>query len=335
MTPRPLPVLLLAALACATAFASAPQSASAQQSTSICPRVPTYDWQGTWRKRTVEVPNRAGGSMSATIYRPADRRRFSGRRPGMVLTHGKTGNRCSLSWAARTLAGHGYVALTLSAGRGGGKVDVLRSGVTFLRSSRNPFRRVTLGGRIGVGGWSQGAVAAGLAQAEDRRIRAIVAFDGLQRYAGGDWGSASECLPPRREVIRPRVPALGVHSDIACTQRTGFRHPDLKKTGYLQWRRARVPAMSVTIRGAHHIDFGARARIGAREARTRHIAAHYMVAWLDRFLAHRRGADRRLITRRPSGRDVGWALSVRFRSALFSYGMPSACRGNLRRCLGR
>lgn len=334
MTLPPPLAFLLAALVCATAFAAAPDPASAQQNTSICPRVPAYPWQGVWHKRTVKVPNRAGGTMTGTVYRPADRRRFGGRRPGMVLTHGKTGNRCSLSWAARTLAGHGYVALTLSAGRAG-KVDALRSGVTFLRSGRNPFRRVTLGRRIGVGGWSQGAVAAGLAQAEDRRIRAIVALDSLQRYAGGDWASASECMPPRRQVIRPRVPALGIHSDAACTQRTRFRHPDLKKTGYLQWRRSRVPAMSVVVRGSRHIDFGRRARLGAREARSRHIAAHYMVAWLDRFLANRRTADRRLIARQAAGRHVGWALSVRYRSALFSYGTPARCRGNLRRCLGR
>jgi hypothetical protein len=219
--------------------------------------------------------------------------------------HGRGTDQCDLSWAAMVLARHGYVALnpTDTGGDLLRNVDAVRSGVRFLRSRRNPYRRQTDRKRIGLIGHSQGASAVSAAQEKAPGVKAVVALDLLAR----------KLIVPGKvnRFIRPRVPALNEASDDAYPPGSPIR-PEQKKGGYAHWRAAGKPTISVVLR-----DFGHGAFAHQGSAAQHRLISHYVVAWLDRWLRKRRSATRRLLAKRIRGTRTVDLLSVQFRSAAF------------------
>jgi hypothetical protein len=284
--------------------------AAAGADANPCPAQATSEWQGESRFRQVTVT----GGYEGTVLRPHDGRKH----PAVVVMHGRGGSQCGLWWAARFLAGHGYVALVLTHdGDLAGHQQAVRDGISFLRSRANPYRRFTKRSRLGAVGHSQGSNAVMLAQGDDRRIDAIVALDSLKRTARGDRAAAVGCLNPR-DPVAPRVPALGLAMDLPCADRPNFAPPDLKLTGFEAWRAAGLPTLTAVLAGFAHESFTAR----GTEAQQR-LVARYLKRWLKRYLRRDRDALDSILT------DTA-PLSVRFRSAAFIPGKIDC--GDLRRC---
>ena len=184
-------------------------AAPARAQTNPCPGVPGFDWQGRSVARQVTVQVGGGPAYAGTVLRPRGPLRTLGRMPGVVLMHGAGGSQCGLWWAARHLAGHGYVTLVLThQGNLAGHEQAVRTGVRWLRSRSNPFRDLTLRNRIGLAGHSQGSNASMLAQ-DEPGVRALVALDSLKRFARGDRAAAIGCTGPRSACnaarARPRL----------------------------------------------------------------------------------------------------------------------------------
>jgi dienelactone hydrolase len=276
-----------------------------------CPAQAQFDWQGRSLARAVTVQEGVSAAYPGTVLRPAGPRRTLGRRPGVVLMHGHGGTQCGLWWAARHLAGHGYVTLVLTHdGNLTGHELAVRTGVRWLRSPSNPFRGLTRGGRIGLAGHSQGSNAAMLAQ-DEPGVKALAALDSLKRHAQGDPAAAIGCTAPRRPIA-PLVPALGFAMDLPCADRPTLVEPDLKKTGHALWKSASRPTMTLVMRGFQHSSFTAR----GTEEQLRHVG-HFLLAWLDRYLSRDRTATRRILARRVNGIRTRQLLSTTFRSAAY------------------
>jgi hypothetical protein len=245
-----------------------------------------------------------------------------------VLMHGKCGNQCGLWWAARFLAGQGYVSLVLT--DDGNLVQheqAVRTGVRWLRSDANPFRDITRAGEIGLAGHSQGSNASMLAQ-DEPGVRALVALDSLKAHANGDPAAAVGCNGRPRRPIAPRVPALGFAMDYPCVQKPTDVNPELKKTGHAAWRSARQPTMTLVMRGYEHSSFTAR----GTERQLRDVS-HFLLAWFDRYLRNDRGATDRLLAKRVNGRRTSGLLSTTYRSAAYLPGRID-CE-SYRDCLSR
>jgi hypothetical protein len=300
---------------------------AARAQASPCPTQASFDWQGRSAYRRVQVQAETGSSYEGTVLRPAGLRGRPARRPGVVLMHGKGGSQCGLWWAARHLAGHGYVTLVMTHdGNLAGHELAVRSGVRWLRSSANPFRRLTLRSRIGLAGHSQGSNAVMLAQ-DEPGVRAAAALDSLKRYAQGDPAATIGCARPRMPLT-PRVPALGFAMDLPCANRPSVVHPQLKKSGHAVWKAARLPTMTLVMRGYEHSDFTAR----GSEAQLRNVG-HFLLAWFDRYLRNDRSATERLLARRVNGVRTRRLLSTTFRSAAY---LPRRIDcGDYARCVGQ
>lgn len=286
-------------------------AAPAQAQTNPCPSQPIFDWQGRSVVRQVTVQEGVGPAYTGTVLRPAGPRRTLGHRPGVVLMHGAGGSQCGLWWAARHLAGHGYVTLVLTHdGNLTGHEQAVRNGVRWLRSRSNPFRGLTLRDRIGLAGHSQGSNASMLAQ-DEPGVRALAALDSLKRFAQGDSAAAIGCTRPRRPVA-PLVPALGLAMDLPCADRPTLIEPDLKKTGHALWKSAGRPTMTLVMRGFEHSSFTAR----GSEEQLRKVG-HFLLAWFDRYLRRDRSATKRILARRVDGIRTRRLLSTTFRSAAY------------------
>ena len=297
-------------------LASALPAQAQTRLSGACPNVPVYSWQRAFVERPVQVRREADGRLlEATLFRPADRARYPGRRAAIVLMHGLGGSQCGQFWSARSLAGNGYVTLSISGGDDLAlKVNAISSGISFLRSRDNPWRRMTRHRRIGAAGHSQGANAVADAQATDTRIGAIVAFDNLRRYAGGDPGVFLGCAGrPNREIV-PRVPAMGQALDGPCVNNPSFQPPELKKAGFEHWRAAGIPTMQLVFRDAVHADWGGGNTGGPAEADRRRFFAYYARSWFNRFLLGRPTATPRLLAGSVLGRPTGDLISSRFLS---------------------
>src|SRR5262245_30903447 len=287
-------------------------AAPARAQTDPCPDVPGFAWQGHSVSRQVTVQVGAGPAYEGTVLRPAGPVRKLGRRPGVVLMHGAGGSQCGLWWAARHLAGHGYVTLVLTHdGTLAPHERAVRAGVRFLRSRSNPFRKVTLRNRIGLAGHSQGSNASMLAQ-DEPGVRALVALDSLKRFAQGDRAAAIGCTGRPRSPVRPLVPALGFAMDGPCHNHPGLVVPNLKKTGHALWKSAGRPTMTLVMRGFVHSSFTSR----GTEPQLRRVG-HFLLAWFDRYLKKDRRATRRILSRRVDGIATRRLLSTTFRSAAY------------------
>jgi hypothetical protein len=272
----------------------------------------------------VSVPSPAHPLVpyQGTVFHPANS--FPGLRPAVMLMHGRGANECSLWWAARLLAGQGYVTLTLTQPNSTPPllaillrhIDATRSGVRFLRSPLSPFAAITDPDRIAIIANSLGTGAASVVQYDEPGVQAIVALDNLKGRTLGDPGGATECIPTTgpHPPVTPHVPALGGAMDHPCVtapQKIGYAQ---KKYGYEIWRAADLPSMELVFRDYVHHDFltpppSLPAPQKVARAHKLHRVGWYVSAWLDRWLlaqtsAEQTAAEDDLLTHHVYGNNV-------------------------------
>ncbi len=300
-------------------------AAQAQAAYDPCPADPVQHWMSESRAHAASIPSLTHPfgipSYAGTILKPADRKRYPGKRPLVVLQHGLGGNQCGLVWAARMLAGHGYVAMIWTSPKettpGGSlinAVDATRSALAFARSAANPYAKLTDAKRIALAGHSMGSIDAGYVQQDrDRGVRAIVALDNLHRWVGGDPGGAAiGCTREPSNEITPRVPALGFAMDMPCSERPDYAPADLKEIGFRHWRKAGIPSMELVMRGFQHSSF-----TGKGTDRQHRYVAHYFLAWMRLWLDGHSKATKRLLATRVDDVPTPSILSSRFLSGAF------------------
>jgi dienelactone hydrolase len=325
---------------------------------------PAYAWEGQYKWRTFSTPSQAtGAKLFGTIFAPLSMRkgrpdaRFGARRPAVVIGPGSgPGVQAFYQWAARDLAGHGYIAITIDPqGVGysetfpaGGcsvgaeahalcpgvpfqqatnYVDGIRSGIDYLLSSEDPWRAHVDPALVGIAGHSLSARGVSWLQGIDARVRAAVAWDNLASDLAGDAGSPSGGgtggsliggeIPGESEPVTPRVPSLGEASDAYGTDNPTNMSPDLKKTGYEVWRAHGMPAMEVVFKGATHDDWAQSATTTAAVAERIQRFEYYTRAWFDRWLLSDASATTRLLARSVDGQPLSEELSTKFHSAAF------------------
>ena len=172
---------------------------------------------------------------------------------------------------------------------------------------RRDRRTVTPGRttKIAVIGHSLGAAAVSRLQATDARIQTIVALDKL---GSGTGGSADE--------IKPVVPALGVQSEYGFTVQPYWANhgssitprpdspdkaPDPRRelaTGFDAWRKAKVDTMVIVPRGSTHLDYTDIPLAMPASRYGQDLTSVYVQAWLDKYLKHRKAAQKRLLATR-------------------------------------
>lgn len=329
-----------------------PQPSGAEA--SIDDAGPAYEWQGHWQACEVLFPSRMHGSpLYGVLFAPQDLDLANDRLPAIVITPGSgTGVQGQVQFAARDLAGHGYIALTVDP-QGVGRsqlvdqpqqadnyVDATISGIDFLLSNDNPLRLNVDALRIGAAGHSLSARAVSYAQGIDERIRAIVAWDNLSSTLSGDAGIASGGgtggqviggeVPggdPRAATVR--VPAMGQASD-APGSTTQDNDPEVKKTGYEVWRGEGMSAMQLVFKDFAHADWAQAQTVSAdpeaERPRQLRLIAYYTRAWFDYWLLKTDDAFARLTAREAASYDRNAdMLSVDFRSALFLPDISADC----------
>ena len=260
-------------------------------------------------------------------------------------------------WSPRALAGQGYLVLVVepqgvgrseslgepaSCGSGGcpgvpfqnasNYVDALQSGLDFTFGDAHPWLRKADRRRVGLAGHSLSARAAAFVGGIDPRVQAVVAWDNLSSLLSGDAGVSSgggPCgsliggeLPLQPRPVTLRVPSLGQASDRVPGCDPSNTDPELKKTGYAQWRAAGIPSMQLVMFDVVHGDWG---QTRDSDPDWLEIFHYYTQAWFDLYLRHEVAARDRLLAEvlsltasSPSRQD---RLSTQFRSAGF---MPDA-----------
>jgi dienelactone hydrolase len=295
----------------------------------------SFAWQGSWSSTEVHFRSARDGAMLYGVLdvpKPVPHRRL----PAVVIVPGSgPGVQSFYQWAARDLAGHGYIALAVDP-QGVGRsdtfgddmvtgvpwqqadnyVDAFVSGINFVVKDKRVDAT-----RIGVAGHSLGARAASYVQGIDKRIKAVVAWDNLADALEGDAGSPSGG-PPVSELIGGEVPSLQAHPVTVRVPALGMASdgrsatssdPDLKKTAYTYWRRHRAYTMELVFAGSMHLDW-AQTRLKDNEAQL-HLFEYYTRAWFDAYLRSDRSADTRLRAKRVLGQARTAFLSTRWRSA--------------------
>ncbi|MES2682155.1 MAG: hypothetical protein V4650_01440 [Pseudomonadota bacterium] len=317
---------------------------------------PAYDWQGNWQSCEVLFPSRLHGSMlHATLFAPGDLSTVRGRLPVVVIAPGsETGVQANYHWSARELASAGYLTLTVNP-QGisyselvayqqtiENYMDAVTSSLDFMESAQNPLRGLTDTARMGAAGHSLSAFALSLMQADELRLQAIVAWDGLVKAAAGDDSSAIgpspvsdvigsftvgevPLLSAERPVL-PRIPALSEVSDDGQTQNPD---PELKKTAYTVWREAGVSAMVISFLGKSHLDWGQAATAAAASDSPKSIELrrfqYFTRAWFDFWLKGDRSAVDRLTASTLLGEELETIYTPVYRSAIFLPGMGIDC----------
>jgi dienelactone hydrolase len=316
-----------------------------------------FDWQGVWQSEEVYLPSRSTGScLFATVFAPADA--GTRRLPAVVIVPAGLSTQNEFQWAARDLAGHGYVTVTvdpqgigrsdllaLPACRDGllacgdldnlfpdsvlgsqaARLDAVRSGLDFLVSPANPFVRRVDPSKMGAAGHSLGGSAVGAAQEVDPRIRAIVAWDMLfaRRYPALNPDPCKALLNLAARDTTPRTPALSLNSDggrpFCLTRDPTYQ----RSVGFDPWRAAGAPTMLLPIRDATHMDFAQRAGPGEVDVglpATGTDAELEVFAYYTRAWFDRHLADDPTATARLMARRI----DGRPRDALLSSWLPSA-----------
>ena len=162
-----------------------------------------------------------------------------------------------------------------------------------------PDRRTATPGRtskIAIIGHSMGAAAVSKVQGTDRRVAAVVALDKL---AGP---GASGSLDGNGN--KPVVPALALQSEYgftvspyltsggsSLTPQPTPEGPDPKReraTGYDAWREAGVDSMLVVPRASTHLEYTDIPLVLPASRYGQDLSSHYVQAWLDRYLKHKR-----------------------------------------------
>jgi hypothetical protein len=115
---------------------------------------------------------------------------------------------------------------------------------------------------------------------------------------------------------KPKVPALAVQSEygfnvvpywmmggssVAPQPRPPSEAPDPKReqaTGFDPWRKARVDTMLIVPRASTHLEYTDITWALPASRYGQDVTSYYVQAWLDKYLKHRRNADRRLLATR-------------------------------------
>jgi hypothetical protein len=160
--------------------------------------------------------------------------------------------------------------------------------------------------KVAIIGHSLGAAAVSHVQGIDRRVETVVALDKL--------GSSERF----GLTAKPKVPALAVQSEygfnvvpywmmggssIAPEPRPPSEAPDPKReqaTGFDAWRKAGVDTMLVVPRASTHLEYTDITWALPASRYGQDVTSYYVQAWLDKYLKHRRDADRRLLASRFS-----------------------------------
>ena len=253
---------------------------------------PVLEWHRPTQERPVAFTSvRTGALLCATLFAPDPL--SSTEAPAVVIVPGgDNGRREYYAWAARDLAGHGYVVVTVDPqGQGeseplsdadclaatpedpvdddgypemcdrllpfesvDGKVDAYRSAIDYLQSG--PFAHLVDKERIGVAGHSQAARAASYVQGIDDGVAAIVAWDNLASDASGDAGSAGGGTAFGSRTGWPRAVTPRVPAMGQASDKGGLTDleggPESKKTAYNVWREAGVPVAQLLFRDVPH-----------------------------------------------------------------------------------
>lgn len=168
--------------------------------------------------------------------------------------------------------------------------------------------------RVGAAGHSLGAAAVSFVQAHPEMLsgtlRAIVAWDSLSpcsAYEGpaGPPTGSRPCLPVGDNV--PRVPALNLTNDymfplVPGMLATGFGTPSAegRRGGFDRWRHEGVETASIVLRGGTHLEYTSTIAVPLLFSATKHgqdLAAHYTLAWFDRYLRDDASAATRILAR--------------------------------------
>jgi hypothetical protein len=158
--------------------------------------------------------------------------------------------------------------------------------------------------KVAIIGHSLGAAAVSHVQGVDRRVETVVALDKLGN--GEMFGLG----------VKPKVPALAVQSEygfnvtpywmmggssLAPEPAPPSEAPDPKReqaTGFDAWRKAGVDTMLVVPRASTHLEYTDITWALPASRYGQDVTSYYVQAWLDKYLKHRRDADRRLLASR-------------------------------------
>jgi dienelactone hydrolase len=277
-------------------------------------------WTGAGRGRVAPVRFKAtnGSVLRGHVFvPPASVHRPRSGFPGVVITDGSVQAIEELYfWAAEDLAEAGYVVMTYDV-QGQGDSDLFGedcpgdcSGVpyqqdynfyqgaedslSFFLSDRNPFADMLNARRVGIAGHSLGAAAVSHVGQCDTRVKTIVAWDNLDRITD----CAGIKIPERyraKELIN--TSALGLAADYLFNPQPNPTppDPDAKLDGYRQVAAAGEDAMSVTLRGATHLEYSYIPAILPASELGERMASYFTQAWFDLKLKHRAGGFDRLV----------------------------------------
>ena len=274
-------------------------------------------WTGAARGRVTPVsfPAQDGAVLNGYVFEPPPT--VIGPYPGIVITTGSIqGYQQLYFWAAEGLAEAGYMVLTYDV-QGQGNSDTLPSaanctgpnsceGVPFQQNynffqgtqdalnfffstpaapyqgTHNPAYADLDTARVGVAGHSLGASAVSQVGQEDRRVKAIVAWDNLA---------------PAGASVTFHAPALGINSEYFFNPEPMTAPPDphSKDSGYQQLVQHGIDTMQVALRSSMHLEYSyvpyilPASRLGER------VAFYYTLAWFDRYVRGDTSATNRLI----------------------------------------
>lgn len=169
----------------------------------------------------------------------------------------------------------------------------------------NPLNARIDPARLGIAGHSLGATGVSVVQGygavgadpwpglidADNPVDVAVAWDGLSSASGGGYGDGTP-------AIVPRVPAMGQTSEYGFTPLPATAPPDPEehKLAFTDWQAAGVPVFQFTIQGSSHFEWSLIPSFPASSwcADTANnrcdggwgqpMAAHYTLAWFDRWL---------------------------------------------------
>ena len=324
-------------------------------------RPATFPWQGDFLQDDVicYLSRQSGAELRGYLFAPANVADLpDGSLPVVVIGTG-SGSAQALYyiWAARELAGHGYIVLAEDP-QGAGRSEVVGdpsscspagckgvpfqsasnfidgfvSALDFIESRQHAWLAKADLKRIGLAGHSLSARAASFVGGADQRVDAVVAFDNMSSTLQGDAGASSgggDCgaliggeVPGAATAVTIRVPTMGQAADRVPGCDPMNMNPELKKTAFLVWRAAGVPSMLVDFKDAVHGDWAQ-----SRQSVSQQLESfqYFTRAWFDLYLRGDQSARARLVNPMVALSTVTVPItelfSALYRSAIF---MPEA-----------